>query len=408
MREPFDREQRRVLWACVLLYTAAYLNRHNLSAALAGVMDALAVDAARAGLLQTAFATAYAVGQFVNGALVDRLNPVRHLLLGLLGSAVCNLLLGLGGSFGWMLALCLTNGAFQSMLWTPIVRLLALHFETRASRERANLWVTASLVLGHFGAWLISGYLSGLLNWRYSFIAPALIAVPVLLGARTLLFGVRAGHAARAAEATAVLPQPAMRLFLATGFFLVLVSGMLYGFLRDGIITWAPFLLGQASGDAVSGATVSLLIPLINGAGLWAGYALLKRGRANHRHLVAVMLLAAGVFCLPLPLTGALLPVALLMGCACACLYGMNPILTALVPLQYDKAGRIGLSAGLIDSLIYAGSALAGLLGGRIYTAFGSRALFITWMLVAVLAAGLAWASGQRRYVIALGEDSPH
>lgn len=401
MREKFSPEQKNVLGASALLYTAAYINRLNLSAALGGIMDALAFDAGRAGLLQTAFAVTYALGQLINGALVDRLNPVRHMLLGLAGSALCNLLLGASAGDGWMVFLCACNGAFQSMLWTPIVRLLALHFTTQKSRERANMLVTATLVAGHFAAWLIAGYLSGLFSWRHSFIVPALVAVPVLFGASFMLRGVRTGRAERVQDAQPRAGKPALPLFLASGLVLLLVASVLYGFVRDGIITWAPQLLSAAGDSAVSGATVSLLIPLINALGLWAGYALLKRGRAHNRHLVAYMMLAAGVFCLPLMAVTALLPMALLMGCACACLYGLNPILTGLVPLEYDRARRVGLSAGLIDSCIYVGSALAGLLGGRVYAAYGSRALFISWIALSALAFVLAWASGRRRYLAA-------
>lgn len=400
MTEPFSPQQRRVLWACVALYTAAYFNRLNLSAALGSVMDALAMDAAQAGLLPTAFAAAYAAGQFVNGALVDRLNPVRHMLAGLLGSAACNLLLGMSGGFPMMLALCVGNGACQSMMWTPIVRLLALYFREGRPRERANMMVTASFVAGHFGAWMISGYLAALTGWRCSFIVPAAIALPALWGASRLLRGVRAGQAAAAGRGGA-RPAPAWPLFRATGFPLMLGACVLYGFARDGVVTWAPTLLRAAGGERLSATAVTLVIPAVNAFGLWAGYALLRRGRADCRLLIALLMLCAAAFALPLP-AAALLPQALLMGCACACLYGLNPMLTALVPLAYDRAGRVGLAAGLIDSLIYVGSALVGLAGGQVYARLGSHALYMSWAAALLTGSALAAMSGRRAYLRAL------
>ena len=74
MKTRFSALQRNVLTACMMLYSTAYLNRLNLSAALGSVMEALNLSATRAGILPSAFAITYAAGQMINGALVDRLD----------------------------------------------------------------------------------------------------------------------------------------------------------------------------------------------------------------------------------------------------------------------------------------------------------------------------------------------
>ena len=140
MKKSFTPLQRNLITACMMLYSTAYLNRLNLSAALGSVSAAFSLTMAQAGWLPTAFAVVYAVGQMINGALVDRLDPVKHMSMGLLGSAVCNAAMGLASSYGMLVALCLVNGAFQSMMWTPIVRLIAMHFE-HEQRQKANFMV---------------------------------------------------------------------------------------------------------------------------------------------------------------------------------------------------------------------------------------------------------------------------
>ena len=103
----FSRRQMGVVIACVAIYTTAYLNRLNLSAVLGSLTDELKITSAQAGLLQTFFAAVYAAGQFVNGAVVDRVNPRKYLLAGLAGTAVCNALMGMSVSYGMLLSLCL-------------------------------------------------------------------------------------------------------------------------------------------------------------------------------------------------------------------------------------------------------------------------------------------------------------
>ena len=91
MKPIFSAQQKRVLTMCVVMYTAAYVCRLNLSAALSSMLPALGLSMARGGMLQTLFAAIYAAGQFVNGSIVDRVNPAKYMLLGLAGSAACNL-----------------------------------------------------------------------------------------------------------------------------------------------------------------------------------------------------------------------------------------------------------------------------------------------------------------------------
>ena len=70
MKTRFTTLQRNVIIACMMLYSTAYLNRLNLSAALGSVMESLSLNPTRAGILPSAFAITYAAGQMVNGALV--------------------------------------------------------------------------------------------------------------------------------------------------------------------------------------------------------------------------------------------------------------------------------------------------------------------------------------------------
>lgn len=393
MQNRFSRLQNNVIIACMMLYSTAYLNRLNLSAALGSVMEALSLSATRAGILPSAFAITYAAGQMVNGALVDRLNPARHMYIGLLGSAVCNVLMAASGSFEMLLVLCLLNGVFQSMLWTPVVRLVAMHFNHQ-ERPKANILVSITLIIGHLGAWAISGYMSSLFNWRASFAVPAVIAVPVVLIAARLLRDVKAEPVAAAAGKESSYSLGGMlKMYWVSGFVVVLIVSVLYGFVRDGITTWAPTILGEVSGDATTGTTFSLVIPLINTLGIVLSYSLRNIPGLHNRRIVAVMMVISTVFCACLGGVSGVVLCALCMGLACACLSGANPLLTSLIPMEYEREKLIGMSAGLIDSLIYVGSALAGVMAGFIRESMGLNALFMTWACVALAAAVLAAVS---------------
>lgn len=392
MKKRFSPLQNHVIIACMMLYSTAYLNRLNLSAALGSVMESLSLSATRAGILPSAFAITYAAGQMVNGALVDRLNPVRHMITGLLCSAACNLLMAVSGSFEMLLVLCLLNGVFQSMLWTPVVRLIAMHFQ-QEERPRANILISITLIIGHLGAWAISGYMSGILNWRASFAVPAVLVIPVVLIAGWLLRNVKV-EAASAAPKTAREADASIRsalgMYWVSGFVIMLVVSVLFGFVRDSIRTWAPQILGEISGDAMSATTLSLVIPLINAIGMMGSYVLQRMPSLRNRRIVSLLMTAGMAFCALLCGAKSVALCALLMGCACACMSGVEPLMTTLIPMEYEREKLIGLSAGLMDSLIYVGSALAGVVAGFIRESMGLNALFLSWAAAAVIAALLA------------------
>ena len=165
---------------------------------------------------------------------------------------------------------------------------------------------------------------------------------------------------------------------------------MLFGFVRDSIRTWAPQILGEVSGSVMNATTFSLIIPVINALGLVISYALQRMPGLHNRRIVGLLLTVGMAFCALLCGAKGVAMCALLMGCACACMSGVEPLMTTLIPMEYEREKLIGLSAGLMDSLIYVGSALAGVAAGFIRETMGLNALFMSWAAAAVIAALLA------------------
>ena len=80
----------------------------------------------------------------------------------------------------------------------------------------------------------------------------------------------------------------------------------------------------------------------------------------------------------------------------------LDGIITAL-SLPISKAGFLQT----VFALVYAGSALAGAVGGGLYEHLGSRALYASWIFAAIVAALLMHVSGKMsaRYWNAFGKD---
>ena len=403
MREKFSPLQRSTLLLCFFAYAAAYTGRLNLSAALPGLRSGIAMSDAQAGLFQTVFALVYAAGQIVNGSLVDKINVRRSIAVGLIVSAACNAFFGLTETFPVLLILWGLNGAAQSMLWTPIVKLVADRFSGHA-RDRASFVLSITVIFGHFIAWAISGTLASVLSWRYSFLIPALI----MTAAGVFVFAALRREPVHRSDPNAIsalaAPVPLGILISRTGLAALLLCCVCNGFVRDGVVTWAPTVLSSSSrGLSLSSTLLSLIIPPLNIFGIVLVRRCYRLLRGNARGAVGVLLLVSALMAFLLRFTSAPVACALLLGLCCASCYGINPMINTLIPMEYERAGRVGLVAGLVDCFIYLGSALAGTAAGALSDSYGWGTVYTVWALVSALGSALAFVSirgGKRMHEI--------
>ncbi len=411
MNESFTKGQRRTFLLCFACYCSAYIGRLNLSAVLGGLSQDLALSDARAGMLQTAFALVYAVGQVVNGSLIDRISARRYIAVGLIASAVCNALFGMANSYPILLLLWALNGAAQSMLWTPVVKLMTVWFKG-ARRDRASFGLSLTMIIGHLAAWGASGALAAVLSWRYAFfVSAAVIALAGIAGLTLLRDRPDAGEdieasaqSADSASAAAAGAMPIGKLIGTTGLYALLIAGVCNGFVRDGITTWAPSILANAQGGmALSSTLITLIIPAINAVGIITVRCIYGKFSGSARQASGALLVFSGITAFLLMIQG--MPAAacaVLMGVCCAMNYGINPMLTTLIPMEYENVGRVGMVAGLMDCFIYLGSALAGTLTGMLSDGMGWQFVYAAWGCVSLMGAALAMLSVRGKKNISL------
>ena len=393
-KETFTLQEKRIFIGCFFSYMLVYVARMNLAGALPAISEAFALTDAQGGLIQTVFAIVYAAGQLVNGMLADRVSPRRHVVLGLLLSAACNLLFGWAEAYWQLLLLWALNGAAQSMLWTPIVRLIAVWFDEK-KRSKVSFAMCICFILGHLLAWAVSGLMAAWFSWRMSFIVPA--GILVLTAGFALLTLQDRAHTADASQKPVM---PLRQVFFAPALVLIYLGCIATGFARDGVMTWAPTIIGGLfpQEGAASGVAVSLLIPLLNLLGLLLARLLLARAHGSLRKAICVLLLAAagcaGILSLlqapPAPL------LALLLGLLCSLMYSTSNMQNVLLPLEYADTGRVSLIAGLCDSMIYIGTSLVSVISGVLLQTQGQSAVYLSWGAAALLSGLLTWLAMRR------------
>lgn len=378
----FTPRQLRLVIACFAAYSAAYVSRTNLAPALAAIQADFSLTGAQIGMLPTLFAIPYAIGQIINGTLADHFRPRNFILCGLVGSAMVNIAFSMANAFWMLMLLWCLNGCLQSMIWTPIVRIMATEFEDDV-RPRAMFAMSVTMILGNLVAWLLSGWLTANLSWKFAFRACGSITLIAGIGSFIAMGGGQKKGAARKKDEN-IARAGLLKLVFGTDLCFLMLCCMLIGYVRDGIMNWAPKLLMDTQGiDLSSAMGMVMILPVINFIGVQMGRLTYGRMGGDARRTCTLMTALCVGFSLILTFFYGFNPIvcALLLALCSAMMNGLSPLMTAFMPMRYSHLGRVGMAAGLIDCMFYVGNAISGTFAGYVHDHLGWSAVFASWAL---------------------------
>lgn len=363
-------ERRRIpllTLLCCLVYFVSYLTRINYAAALSELAAKLQVSNEAASLAVTVSFITYGLGQTLCGFLGDAIEPRRMIAAGLAATSLCNLLMPLMPGIGWMTALWSLNGFFQSMLWPPLVRIMAENL-SEADFRSACVAVSAASSFGTIAVYLMVPACISISGWRLAFIVPAVLGVTTaavwLAGTRACTGGNRPGDAADSAGAGAPLhtQTPGLWTLIRRSALLpIMIVIILQGILRDGITTWMPTYINDRYhlGTSVSILTTAVL-PLFSIISVMAANAVQKR-IASEVTVASLMFAAGFAAAAGLRLffsSSPALPV-ICMALVTGCMHGVNTMLISRLPRHFAPYGRVSSVSGVLNTFTYVGSALS-------------------------------------------------
>lgn len=396
-------------WRIVMMgwftYASYYLGRVNLSIAIPDLRQSLNLSSQKVGLFGSGFFLAYAFGQLVSGHLGDRISPRKLVFGGMLSSVVMNLLFGSAGLWALMLAIWTINGFFQSTGWAPILKVMANWHSAEQRRKVAGIYAT-SYVAGNALTWILAGWLVARLSWRAAFWVPGalmgLVALAWYLLIRDTPQGAGFADAVQfsaAADKTGLEEnsKPSMLGALIRFWPLVLaaVSG---GMLLFALIIWVPSYFVDIHRLGIGTAsTISIFFPIAGTIGTLA-VSWLVAGPLCCKEIffgaVIFIVIAGLLFLFPAVSESLLLSVTLLILVG-SILYGVNTIITTILPMVFSERQGVSTAAGLIDFAFNVGAGLGGFLVGAVIDRFSWSAVFMVLgagaILTSVLLVGFAF-----------------
>ncbi len=327
-------------------------------------------------MIGTAYLVAYAVGQFVSGAVGNRLGPRLILLGGMAVSIVCNLAFGFTNSLAGFVLLMTLNGLAQSTGWAGTVGTMASWFRRTERGTVMGAWATCYQV-GGIGANTLAAFMLGRYGYRYSFFAGAVVLMVVL--AINVLW-----QRNRPEDVGLVLPdddpdpaapeqaggsnwtKEAITSLLLVGGFYFFVK-----FIRYAIWSWVPYFLSK--NYAMAGDDAGYLSTIFDVAGLagvlfagWASDRFFKGRRAGISFLLVLMM---GLSCLVMFFGGqiSLGLFGLSIGLVGFSLYGPDALMSGAGAQDIGSEKGAVLAAGVINGMGAVGAVLQETVIARMY-----------------------------------------
>lgn len=375
-----------------LVYFMSYITRVNYNTILVEISSAENISRSLLALPLTASFVTYGFGQIISGWLGDKFDAFKVVSSGLLLSAVMNILLPLYPKPYAMIIFWAINGFAQALIYPPLVKITA-HYLSKKGYENACLFVTIASHAATLLLYVLSPVIISFLGWRFVFIF-SFVCVGAFLAAWQI-YSVKV-------KGRYGTPQDILKekyeekdkdnstsfysLFIVSGLILIMTAVIMMGFMRDGIATWMPAYLSDifSLSNEISILT-TVILPMFS---ILSSYVILIIQRhfcKNELKLAAIVFITA---LLPISVLicfrGNIALSVLSLALTSACAHAVNFLLICIVPMRFERLGRISLVTGLLNSCTYVGAAISTYTIAAVSESRGWTFVLILWGIVAL------------------------
>ncbi len=378
-----------------VFYFFYYFGRYNYSITLPLIQEEMHLSHAMVGLIATVLTAGYAVGQFVNGFLIDRYGPRVMMTLGGILSTIANFFMGIGQSFYHLLAAWMSNGYVQAMGYGSCCKLYANWFppESRGKPLGFNEFLQSfsSAIILPFGALIIT-----VLGWRYVYVIPVL---PLFAMSLIFYWKMRDRPTDKGFEVTWKPEEPIQKSLLqhakeaykmSLSDWRMLLTYASYGgsqFARFAIYTWVPVYVYEATGQILESAWVTAFFAIGGAVGsLLIGY-LTDLIQKRYPLIFAGMILSAVSLVVFAYMPGA--PVLILSGLMALCGVGIEAVEVCyfLLPMDILDEDKKATGVGCMNAWGKTFASFQGGLFGLMIDMSGFQIAFLVTGMISLISA---------------------
>jgi MFS transporter, OPA family, sugar phosphate sensor protein UhpC len=259
----------QVFISATLGYGLYYVCRLSLNVVKKPIVDSGLLTETQLGIIGSALFFSYAVGKLVNGFLADHSNIKRFMSIGLLVSAMVNLIMGFTSSFLFFAICWGVNGWVQSMGSPACIVSLSRWYTDKERGSFYGLWSTSHNI-GEALTYILTAVMVSYFGWEWGFRVAAFVGIfgaiivavffhdsPQNKGLPPVNEDFTNNNKSTWDEQKAVLKNPYV-------WMLALSSGFMY-ISRYAVSSWGPYYFETAKGYSLTQANTLVAVSAICG-----------------------------------------------------------------------------------------------------------------------------------------------
>ncbi|CAB1261869.1 MFS transporter [Clostridium sp. MT-14] len=175
------RRWTHIIPVCILVYIVAFMDRTNISFAIAGGMsEALNLTASMSGLASGIFFIGYMVLQIPGGNMAEHGSAKKFISFSIIAWSIFAIVEGFVHNSTQLLILRFCLGVAEGGVW-PAILVIITHWFPMEERGRANAFFIMNLAVANMITGPISSWLIVLSSWRLLFIGEGILALLLML-----------------------------------------------------------------------------------------------------------------------------------------------------------------------------------------------------------------------------------
>jgi sugar phosphate permease len=384
--------QTRMILLSYSAYFFYYFTRKHLGVATPAMVEDGYSDTL-IGAVQTGYGICYAIGQFLSGALGDRLGPRIALCAGMILSGIASLAFGLFPLIGVMVVCLSLNGLFQSTGWPNACKVVSQWVSHQHRGRVMGLWMTC-YIFGSMVANLVTGYLLGRFGWREIFLVTGVVVIVIGILQGIFLINRPEDRGYRIARRASTSPdrsgQGGFRLMIRQPAILLL--GLTYTglkFVRYSFFAWSPYYLVSSVGLAkdtaayvTNGFEVGGILGLAVGG--WAGDRFFSNNRVRLALVALLGMIGAVLVYRMISAGGGLWGNAIGLAAIGFFLYIADSIVSGTAAQDIGGAESTASATGIIKGIGSTAQLFAGIVPIWLKNTWGWDAVFLSFIVLTV------------------------